>query len=48
MAPRLEIDGLSKAFVMHLQGGKTLPVVKNSFAIDSSKEQTIYYEVVFK
>jgi len=28
--------------------GKTLPVVKNSFAIDSSKEQTIYYEVVFK
>ena len=29
MAPRVEIDGVSKTFVMHLQGGKQLPVVGN-------------------
>jgi len=27
MAPRLELDGVGKTFVMHLQGGKALPVV---------------------
>jgi len=27
MAPRLEIDGVAKTFVMHLQGGKPLPIV---------------------
>ena len=38
MAPRLEIDGLSKAFVMHLQGGKTLPVVSGvSLAVSAGE-----------
>jgi alpha-D-ribose 1-methylphosphonate 5-triphosphate synthase subunit PhnL len=27
MTIRLELDGVSKTFVMHLQGGKTLPIV---------------------
>jgi hypothetical protein len=31
-----------------LRTGKTLPVANNTFAIDSAKEKTIYYEVVFK
>ena len=30
------------------RSGKTLPVEKNSFEIDSSREKTIYYEVVFE
>ncbi|MGO8750387.1 MAG: hypothetical protein ACLQNE_30955 [Thermoguttaceae bacterium] len=28
--------------------GKTLPVEKNQFEIDSAQEKTIYYEVVFE
>ena len=30
------------------RSGKTLPVEKNSFTIDSAREKTIYYEVVFE